>query len=163
MDDKGRERVAAFLDSIGLPLDVREKGKRDRQQKWFSSSGFDAFVLGNTSARSTPKGPSPLALPACGNISLWEVIHCVYHRSIEDAEAARLQSQAAELQKRAAASEAAAAAAAAASRAAVQKRPKQSGRNTCRTVPTSEPKRRKRKEEKGAHVGYINRDFMTVH
>ena len=36
-------------------------------------------------------------------------------------------------------------------------------RNTCRTVPTPEPKCRKRKEEKGAHVGYIHRDFMTVH
>ena len=39
-------------------------------------------------------------------------------------------------------------------------------RNTCRTVPPTEPKRRKRKEEKGAHVCtqmYIHRDFMTVH
>ena len=128
MDDKGRERVAAFLDSIGLPLDVREKGKRDRQQKWFSASGFDAFVLGKEHSEKSK------SLGLAGNI--WEVIHCVYHLSIEDAEAARLQSQAAELQKRAAASEAAAAAAAAAaavaaaaSRAAVQKRPKQSRRN----------------------------------
>ena len=41
-----RERVAAYLTSIGCHLDLREKGKRDPQQKWFSGSQFDEFVLG---------------------------------------------------------------------------------------------------------------------
>eukprot|EP00965_Chrysotila_dentata_P014330 474892-Pleurochrysis_carterae.AAC.1 len=39
-----RERVAAYLDSIGCVLDIREKGKRDIQQKWFSASTVDEYV-----------------------------------------------------------------------------------------------------------------------
>ena len=46
MDAEGRERVAEFLIEINLSLDIREKGKRDRSQKWFSASAFDEFVLG---------------------------------------------------------------------------------------------------------------------
>ena len=46
MDADQRERAAAYLSSVGLHLDIREKGKRDPQQKWFSGSQFDQFVLG---------------------------------------------------------------------------------------------------------------------
>ena len=46
MDADRRERVASYLTSIGCHLDIREKGKRDPQQKWFSGSQFDEFVLG---------------------------------------------------------------------------------------------------------------------
>ena len=46
MTDDDREEVAAYLTSIGLHLDIRAKGKRDPQQKWFSAAQFDEFVLG---------------------------------------------------------------------------------------------------------------------
>ena len=58
MDDKGRDRTASFLSSIGLPIDLREKGKRERQMKWFSASSFDDFVLGKEHS-STSKSKSP--------------------------------------------------------------------------------------------------------
>eukprot|EP00965_Chrysotila_dentata_P115583 3819785-Pleurochrysis_carterae.AAC.1 len=40
------ERVADYLNQIGCPLDIREKGKRDSKQKWFTASTFDEFVNG---------------------------------------------------------------------------------------------------------------------
>ena len=46
MSDADRELVADYLLSIGLHLDIKAKGKRDPQQKWFSASQVDAFVLG---------------------------------------------------------------------------------------------------------------------
>ena len=42
-----RELVAEYLSAIGLHLDIREKGKRDPGQKWFSSAQVDEFVLGD--------------------------------------------------------------------------------------------------------------------
>eukprot|EP00965_Chrysotila_dentata_P088116 2908803-Pleurochrysis_carterae.AAC.1 len=39
-----RERVAAYWNMIGCPLDIREKGRRDNQQKWFSASSVDNCV-----------------------------------------------------------------------------------------------------------------------
>ena len=41
-----RTRVATYLLEIGLPLDIRELGKRNPQQKWFGGAQFDEFVLG---------------------------------------------------------------------------------------------------------------------
>jgi hypothetical protein len=46
MTDTDRELVAGYLSSIGLHLDIRAKGKRDPQQKWFSAAQVDEFVLG---------------------------------------------------------------------------------------------------------------------
>ena len=46
MSDQQRERVAAYLLGIGVFLDIRPKGKRNPEQKWFSGSQFDEFVLG---------------------------------------------------------------------------------------------------------------------
>ena len=43
-----REMVAEYLSSIGLHLDIREKGKRDPGQKWFSSTQVDQYVLGSS-------------------------------------------------------------------------------------------------------------------
>jgi hypothetical protein len=43
-----REMVAEYLSSIGLHLDIREKGKRDPCQKWFSSTQVDQYVLGSS-------------------------------------------------------------------------------------------------------------------
>ena len=40
------ELVAEYLMSIGLHLDIKEKGKRDPGQKWFSAAQVDEFVLG---------------------------------------------------------------------------------------------------------------------
>ena len=39
-----REKVASYLGSIDLYLDIRAKGKRDPQQKWFSAAQVDLFV-----------------------------------------------------------------------------------------------------------------------
>eukprot|EP00965_Chrysotila_dentata_P081590 2694115-Pleurochrysis_carterae.AAC.1 len=41
-----RERVDEYLNAIGTPLDIREKGKRDGSQKWFTASSFDDYVGG---------------------------------------------------------------------------------------------------------------------
>lgn len=46
MSDQQRERVASYLLGIGVFLDIRPKGKRNPEQKWFSGSQFDEFVLG---------------------------------------------------------------------------------------------------------------------
>ena len=47
MTDDDRERVAAYLMEIGVHLDIKAKGKRDPQQKWFSAAQCDEFVLGS--------------------------------------------------------------------------------------------------------------------
>ena len=46
MTDEDRELVAAYLTEIGLHLDIRAKGKRDPQTKWFSAAQADQFILG---------------------------------------------------------------------------------------------------------------------
>jgi hypothetical protein len=48
MTDGDRELVAEYLSSIDLHLDIRAKGKRDPQQKWFSAAQADEFVLGDS-------------------------------------------------------------------------------------------------------------------
>ena len=48
MTDDDRELVAEYLSSIGLHLDIRAKGKRDPQSKWFSAAQADEFVLGSS-------------------------------------------------------------------------------------------------------------------
>ena len=47
MTDADREEVAGYLLEIGLHLDIKSKGKRDPQQKWFSAAQCDEFVLGS--------------------------------------------------------------------------------------------------------------------
>jgi hypothetical protein len=47
MTDSDRELVAQYLSSIGLHLDIRNKGQRDPGQKWFSATQADEFVLGS--------------------------------------------------------------------------------------------------------------------
>ena len=41
-----REKVADYLASIGCYLDIRAKGTRNPEQKWFSAATFDEFTLG---------------------------------------------------------------------------------------------------------------------
>ena len=48
MTPEDRELVAEYLSEIGLHLDIREKGKRDPGQKWFSAAQVDQFVLGDS-------------------------------------------------------------------------------------------------------------------
>ena len=48
MTDDDRELVATYLSDIGLHLDIRAKGKRDPQAKWFSAAQVDEFVLGDS-------------------------------------------------------------------------------------------------------------------
>eukprot|EP00965_Chrysotila_dentata_P190724 6174057-Pleurochrysis_carterae.AAC.1 len=55
MLEQHRARVAEYLDSIDCPLDLRAKGQRNPEQKWFSASSFDQLVLASTSG----KGKSP--------------------------------------------------------------------------------------------------------
>eukprot|EP00965_Chrysotila_dentata_P228233 6196489-Pleurochrysis_carterae.AAC.4 len=51
-----RERIAEYLDKIGCPLDIRENGKRDSLQNWFTASSFDEYVNG---ASHRQKSASP--------------------------------------------------------------------------------------------------------
>uniref|UniRef100_A0A7S2JIX6 Uncharacterized protein n=1 Tax=Haptolina brevifila TaxID=156173 RepID=A0A7S2JIX6_9EUKA len=53
---KQRVQAARYLNSIDVPLDVREKGKREQSQKWFSSSQFDEYMLGSE-VRTKSKSP----------------------------------------------------------------------------------------------------------
>ena len=46
MTPEDRELVAECLSEIGLHLDIRERGKRNPDQKWFSAAQVDEFVLG---------------------------------------------------------------------------------------------------------------------
>ena len=46
MTEADRELVAVYLGEIGLHLDIRAKGKRDPQSKWFSAAQVDEFILG---------------------------------------------------------------------------------------------------------------------
>jgi hypothetical protein len=48
MTDCDREMVAEYLLSIGVYLDIKPKGKRDPQQKWFSHAQCDEFMLGDS-------------------------------------------------------------------------------------------------------------------
>eukprot|EP00965_Chrysotila_dentata_P107308 3544722-Pleurochrysis_carterae.AAC.1 len=48
-----RERVAAYLNSIGCALDICEKGKRDDQQRWFSASTVDEYVCGDSRSKNS--------------------------------------------------------------------------------------------------------------
>ena len=56
MLEKQRLQAARHLNAIGIPLDVRAKGKRNPDQKWFSSAQFDEFVLG-TALHAKSKSP----------------------------------------------------------------------------------------------------------
>eukprot|EP00965_Chrysotila_dentata_P131450 4345318-Pleurochrysis_carterae.AAC.3 len=47
MLDHHRERVAAYLSKIKCPLDIRNKGTRSPENKWFSAAIVDKFVSGN--------------------------------------------------------------------------------------------------------------------
>ena len=55
MDEEQRTDVAGYLDEIDLPLDIRVKGKRNPEQKWFTASAVDDFFLGcDEGARKVP-------------------------------------------------------------------------------------------------------------
>eukprot|EP00965_Chrysotila_dentata_P014171 470087-Pleurochrysis_carterae.AAC.2 len=54
-----RERVAAYLNSIDCPLDVRAKGSRNPEQKCFSAATVDAFVLGKQRGRAAVSSSCP--------------------------------------------------------------------------------------------------------
>ena len=47
MTNEQRELVAAYLSSIGCPLDIRAKGDgRDANRKWFTGEVLQRFVEG---------------------------------------------------------------------------------------------------------------------
>jgi hypothetical protein len=69
MDEEQRTDVAGYLDEIDLPLDIRVKGKRNPEQKWFSASAVDDFFLGcDEGARKV----QPLA------DNIWEIVQRVF-------------------------------------------------------------------------------------
>eukprot|EP00965_Chrysotila_dentata_P124195 4104591-Pleurochrysis_carterae.AAC.1 len=53
MEEHQRIRVAKYLDSIGCALDIRAKGQRNPEQKWFSASTFDQFCCGSVASESS--------------------------------------------------------------------------------------------------------------
>eukprot|EP00965_Chrysotila_dentata_P034251 1140888-Pleurochrysis_carterae.AAC.1 len=65
-----RERVAEYLDSIDCAFDVRAKGSRNPEQKWFSAATVDSFVSGKQ-VSTTSKSPG-LAT------NIWAIIKCVF-------------------------------------------------------------------------------------
>eukprot|EP00965_Chrysotila_dentata_P121466 4015645-Pleurochrysis_carterae.AAC.1 len=69
-----REKVAAYLDSIGCALDVRAKGSRNPEQKWFSAATVDDFVLGSLHSQ-TSKSPG-LAM------NIWALIERVFDTAL---------------------------------------------------------------------------------
>ena len=87
MDAEGRERVADFLNEINVMLDIREKGKRDRNQKWFTASAFDEFVLGI----QWDKKSKSLGLAH----NVYAIIERVYADATRDTTAARIVREAA--------------------------------------------------------------------
>ena len=71
MDEEQRTDVAGYLDEIDLPLDIRVKGKRNPEQKWFTASAVDDFFLGcDEGARKVP------AL----SDNIWEIVQRVFPR-----------------------------------------------------------------------------------
>ena len=86
MDPKGRERVAEYLNEIELSLDIREKGKRERSQKWFTASAFDEFVLG-------PEWDKKSKSPGLTQ-NIYEIAARVHADAAQVADAARIQGQA---------------------------------------------------------------------
>eukprot|EP00965_Chrysotila_dentata_P118746 3926421-Pleurochrysis_carterae.AAC.3 len=46
MDDVSRDQTTAYLQSIGICLDLREKGQRNHEQKWMTGATVDDYVLG---------------------------------------------------------------------------------------------------------------------
>ena len=85
MSDQQRERVASYLLSIGLFLDIRPKGKRNPEQKWFSGAQFDEFVLG-TDMRKKSKSPGLVK----NIIALIELVFDVPTVAAAEAEAAEV-------------------------------------------------------------------------
>ena len=83
MNADSRDTVSTFLDTINLPIDLREKGKRERQMKWFSASGFDEFVLGKERSRPphTHPGVCPRTRPGTWVLFKYPTCHRHYpHR-----------------------------------------------------------------------------------
>ena len=58
------------LNAINVPLDVRAKGKRNPEQKWFSSSQFDEFMLG-TAMHHKSKSPGLAE-------NTWALVPCAF-------------------------------------------------------------------------------------
>eukprot|EP00965_Chrysotila_dentata_P237894 6202182-Pleurochrysis_carterae.AAC.2 len=53
MEEHHRVKVAKYLDSIGCALDIRAKGQRNPEQKWFAASTFDQFCCGKFASESS--------------------------------------------------------------------------------------------------------------
>ena len=87
MSDSDRELVAEYLSSIGLHLDIRPKGKRDPQTKWFSAAQCDEFMLGDAHYKKS-KSPGMVK----NILSIVEIIfdknHCQALLLCQDAEPA---------------------------------------------------------------------------
>eukprot|EP00965_Chrysotila_dentata_P213289 6187544-Pleurochrysis_carterae.AAC.1 len=68
------EKVKPYLDSIGCPFDVRAKGSRNLEQKWFSAASVDEFDMSNNAS-------SNLNSPGLAS-SIWALVEAVFHREL---------------------------------------------------------------------------------
>eukprot|EP00965_Chrysotila_dentata_P167537 5532561-Pleurochrysis_carterae.AAC.2 len=68
------DRVAAYLDHSACSLDVRAKGSRNLEQKWFPAAAMDGFVLGKAHF-STPKSPGL-------SLNIWVLIERVFDQNL---------------------------------------------------------------------------------
>ena len=69
MEEEQRSSVAEYLDEIDLGLDIRVKGKRNPEQKWFRAAQVDDFFLGcEEGSRHVP--------PLADNI--WAIVERVF-------------------------------------------------------------------------------------
>eukprot|EP00965_Chrysotila_dentata_P261876 6214393-Pleurochrysis_carterae.AAC.3 len=70
MEEHHRIRVAKYLDAINCPLDIRAKGQRNPEQKWFSASSFDQFVCGKQASEASQS-------PGLAT-NIWAIIERIY-------------------------------------------------------------------------------------
>eukprot|EP00965_Chrysotila_dentata_P213232 6187513-Pleurochrysis_carterae.AAC.1 len=66
MDDISREQATAYFKSINIFLDLREKGKRNNEQKWMTASTVDDYMMGKQrDAKSKSPGVATNTLILC--------------------------------------------------------------------------------------------------
>eukprot|EP00965_Chrysotila_dentata_P245704 6206722-Pleurochrysis_carterae.AAC.1 len=70
MEEHHRICVAKYLDVISCPLDIRAKGQRNPEQKWFSASTFDQFVCGKQVSEASQS-------PGLAT-NIWAIIERIY-------------------------------------------------------------------------------------
>eukprot|EP00965_Chrysotila_dentata_P223465 6193584-Pleurochrysis_carterae.AAC.6 len=60
LDERGRERATAYIESVGCYLDLRAKGQCNPENKLLTGATVDVYVMGASAIRS----PWPLVSPS---------------------------------------------------------------------------------------------------